>query len=117
VELHLIAGGILEESLHTRANGRRIADGDPRGPQLGDHPAQVVHPDGEVLPEGFGRGPLDQVDLAAGGADIEPRSPEAEIGAVGAGGQAEPAHVEVEGGLDVVDVDRNMVYAAGLHRL
>jgi hypothetical protein len=116
VELHLIAGGIVEKRLQAGADWRRIADVDPCGPQFGDHRGQVVHPDGEVLPQGFRRGTLDQVDLAAGRADIEPGSPEPEVGAVRSGRQAQPAHVELEGGGDVVDVDRNMVYAGRLHR-
>ncbi len=90
-----------------------VADLDAATAQLGDHVVEVVHLDGEVLPDTVRHGALDQVDLLA--SEIEPRPAEAEVRPIRPLGQPEHIDIEALGGVDVADVDRDMVDTGGLH--
>ena len=66
-----------------------------------------------MLAEAGGRCRLDQVELLATG--VEPGAAEAEVGAVGAGRETENVDVEPQGGVNVVDVQGNVVNGQGAH--
>src|SRR5205814_2268581 len=63
-----------------------------------------------------GRVAFDEMHLAAGCAHIQPRPAEGKVGPIGAGRKAQLSDVEVEGGVDIVDVDRYVVYTGGPHQ-
>ena len=84
-------------------------------PELADDAVEVLDPEGEVLPAVGGNGGLQQMELLA--RRVEPRSSDAEVRAVGPAGHAEHIDVEVDGRVDVGDVDPHVVHAEQLHAI
>jgi hypothetical protein len=114
MELDEVAGGVAQERLAAAAHGNRIAHVDAPAPQLVDGSVEVVDEQGEVLAPGRGRRRVDEVNLL--GAGIEPGTADAKVrGAVLALRQPEDADVERESGVDVVDVDGDVVDGEGTH--
>lgn len=66
-----------------------------------------------MLPEGRWRRSLDQVDLAVPG--VEPGAADRELRPVRADGETQDIHVESDGGVDIVDVQRDVVDTDGAH--
>ncbi len=61
----------------------------------------------------LGRRRADEVDLLTAG--IQPGPGKVEVGPIVAGDQTQLTRVKGQGGLDVVDVERNVVHALWLH--
>jgi hypothetical protein len=103
----------LQERLASGANGDRIGHLDALGPKIRDRLIDVLDAHREVLSQVRRRRTTDEVHLLTAG--VEPRTGEAEVGAVGALHQPEDVDVEGQRGLDIVDVDRHVVDCRGAH--
>lgn len=113
MEFHAVAGRVGDEGLTARAHGPGIAHFNTPVTQLGHRGLEVVDLKGEVLAEIGRRLPLDQMDLLAAG--VEPGAAEGKVGAVSPRLEAEDIAVEAECGLDVVDVEGDVMDSQGTH--
>ena len=114
MQLDEVASGVVEERLAVASHGHWIAHIDAPAPQLVDHRVEVVDEQREVLTTGRGWRRKDQMNLL--GAGIEPGTIDAEVwGAVLAWRQTEDVDVEAKGGVDVVDVDRDVMDGERAH--
>src|SRR5689334_22248824 len=84
VELDHISGGILHDRLLGKWRGERVGDLEALGTQLVDHRVEILEQQREMLPLLGRQIALDEVQLLIAG--VEPRTTDAEIGAVVADG-------------------------------
>jgi len=82
-------------------------------PQFGDDIIEILHEYGEVLAQ-VGRWlSFDEVELLPAG--VEPGAPKPKVGPVIPSHQAEWSFVELEGMVEIVDVDGHMVNGERFH--
>ena len=114
VQLDEVAGRVLQKRLAVASHGNRIAHLHAPAPELVDGGVEVVDEQREVLAAGRGRRRVDQVDLLDAG--VEPDTVDAEVRRpVPALGQPQDVDIEGDCGIDVVDVDGDMVDGERLH--
>src|SRR4051794_9457413 len=108
-----VAGRVLEECLQAGADRRWVADLDASLAQLADGRSEVGDQKCEVLAVTPGGLPGDGGAFLAAG--VEPPPADAELRPIAAAVQPQDVDVELEGGVDVVDVDRHVVHGQRLH--
>jgi hypothetical protein len=113
VQFNHIASWVVQEGLPAGSHHHRVAHLDAPFAQFGDRGVEIVDLQRKMLTLVRRNTGPDQVDLLI--PRIEPGPRETEVWPVRARLEAQRVDVEGEGRVDIVDVDRNVMYSHHLH--